>query len=343
MAAQHQPSDFRTIRIWAGSQHLAFEELCYQLLREPEDLPPGASLVVRTGNPDGGVEWYVNLADGTQWGWQAKYYFSENLDSFLNAMTDSVRRIIVERPTVRRLTFCIPFNLADSTEGGRRQSARRCYEAQVRRWQTNVPRAKDIEFLLVQESDLADRLSLAKHVGRRLFWFNQTVFTRERIHTSKPTNRLGTERGERYRPELQVDLPIEGDLQALGYSDKYFEDLERHRTALVRTLSRIRPPGQSYRPEVGQAFERAFQCCQRLRAHLREFDFLASSQDPLELATRLPGEAANALTAYADLTYDIEQELSRSPEDNRQAVEHIRSHGYHARNALATWLPTVLT
>src|SRR5215471_11588268 len=94
MAAQHQPSDFRTIRLWNGSQPRAFEELCYQLLREPQDLPPNSPPPIRTGNPDGGVEWYVDLPDGTQWGWQAKYYFLENLDDLLDAMTASVRRVV---------------------------------------------------------------------------------------------------------------------------------------------------------------------------------------------------------------------------------------------------------
>ena len=44
--------DFRALRQWDGSQHRAFEELCYQL-RDPT--PEGAELV-KTGNPDGGLE-----------------------------------------------------------------------------------------------------------------------------------------------------------------------------------------------------------------------------------------------------------------------------------------------
>jgi hypothetical protein len=107
--------NFRSIRPWDGSQHRAFEELCYQLLREPQDLPAGNPQPIRTGNPDGGVEWYVELADGTQWGWQAKYYFVDSFDSLLNAMAESVRRVAVERPGLRRLNFCIPFNLSTGT------------------------------------------------------------------------------------------------------------------------------------------------------------------------------------------------------------------------------------
>jgi hypothetical protein len=332
MAARNPSPSFRTIRTWAGTQPRAFEELCYQLLREPEDLPPRGSLPVRTGSPDGGVEWYVNLQDGTQWGWQAKYYFPENIDALLTAMTESVRTVVVERPTLRRLTFCIPFNLADSTAKGRRTPARQRYDDLVRRWRADIAGAKDIEFLLVRESDLVDRLSLSQHIGRRTFWFDQTVLTREQLQETYEQAKYRA--GKRYRPELQVDLPIEADLQALGYSDKYFEELERYRAALVRALRGLRPPETGYRPELGQAFEMAFQSCQRLRAHLREFDFLASRQDPLESATELTKEAESTLIAYGDLTYNTEKELSSSAEKDHPTIEHIRSQGYYARLAL---------
>jgi hypothetical protein len=99
---------FRSIRTWAGSKDRAFEELCYQLLREDDDLPPGKPIPVRTGNPDGGVEWYALTRENAQWGWQAKYIF--DIDSLLSAMTVTVRRVVKERPELVRLTFCIPWN-----------------------------------------------------------------------------------------------------------------------------------------------------------------------------------------------------------------------------------------
>lgn len=56
--------NFRSLRAWRGSQDQAFEELCYQL-RDPT--PDGVELV-KTGNPDAGLEWYVELRNGVQRG-----------------------------------------------------------------------------------------------------------------------------------------------------------------------------------------------------------------------------------------------------------------------------------
>ena len=72
--------DFRSLRQWDGSQHRAFEELCYQL-RDPSLDGPD---LMKTGNPDGGLEWYVTQRGGTLWGWQAKYTF--DVDNALRLM-----------------------------------------------------------------------------------------------------------------------------------------------------------------------------------------------------------------------------------------------------------------
>src|SRR5687768_951525 len=92
-------SGFDAIRAWRGSTSKGFEELCYQLFKS--DVPDGAR-AIRTGNPDGGVEWYATLADGTEQGWQAKHV--HDVDSLLNGMTASVRAVVQDRPRLTRLT-----------------------------------------------------------------------------------------------------------------------------------------------------------------------------------------------------------------------------------------------
>ncbi|PZS15395.1 MAG: hypothetical protein DLM60_17225 [Pseudonocardiales bacterium] len=84
---------FKTLRTWNGEQSRAFEELSFQLLK---DWVPAGTQAIRTGNPDGGVEWYATLSDGTEWGWQVKHV--EGIDALLTAMTGSVERVAKERP-----------------------------------------------------------------------------------------------------------------------------------------------------------------------------------------------------------------------------------------------------
>lgn len=201
---------FETLRTWDGEQSRAFEELSFQLLKE--DAPLG-SKVIRTGNPDGGVEWYASLTDGSEVGWQAKHV--HGIDALLIAMTGSVERVAKERPQLRKLIFAISWNLSTGTQGGERKSQRQKYEDKIETWKSTIAGAENIEFELVQGSNLLDRLSHPTHRGRAWFWWGDLVLGAEWLQ--RRFEEETSIASAKYRPELQVDVPIQEDLLALGF------------------------------------------------------------------------------------------------------------------------------
>lgn len=217
-------SGFDAIRPWRGSTARGFEELCYQLFKS--DAPAGAR-AIRTGSPDGGVEWYATLPDGTEWGWQAKHV--HDVDSLLNGLTESVRAIVRDRPLLTKLTFLISTNLNTAVGRRRQKSQRQKYDDKVESWRASIEAAADLDFELIQESDILDRLALLEHQGRRRFWWGETEFTD--VWLSDRLRAQVDAAGEKYRPDLQVDLPIEDDLTALGFDDAALNHLERLRRA----------------------------------------------------------------------------------------------------------------
>lgn len=210
---------FDNIRSWDGSQARAFEEICYQLLRSEA---PEGSTVVRAGNPDGGVEWYARLKGGSEWGWQAK--FIPNLDHLLPAMGQSVRRVSIERPKLVKLIFVISTNLSTGTSGGQRKSGRQRYEQSVSSWRGSIDGADRIEFELIQESDLLERLTKPIHRGRAWFWWSKPQFGPAWLE--EKLNEQAAIAGPRYQPDLQVDLLIEEDLGALSRSGTELDQLQ---------------------------------------------------------------------------------------------------------------------
>jgi hypothetical protein len=231
-------SDFKSIRQWDGSQHRAFEELCYQLLREPDDLPSADALPTRTGNPDGGVEWFFALPDGSEWGWQAKFIF--DTDNLLAAMRATVKGVVAKRPKLARLTFCVPWNLPDGRGHG--VSARAKYDNAVKTWSSEIAGASDIEFRLLQESDLLARLAQDKHAGTRLFWWNENWLGPEQLR--RLYEQASAVAGPRYRPELQVDVPIADDLAGLGFSPVVVTRFARRADELKKAVDRVAQPRQ---------------------------------------------------------------------------------------------------
>lgn len=228
-----RPTSFKTIRAWDGSQQRAFEELCYQL-RDPT--PPKAELR-KLGDPDAGVEWYVQHGNGTEWGWQAKYSFTT--DTLLDQMRASLKTVCEKRPNCRRLTFCIPYDLPEGIEGKERKSALQKFEDRKKGWKESIPGADRVKIDLWGAGALLERLNSPENAGKAWFFWDQQVFSpawcTERL-------RITTEAaGERYSPELNVELPVAFSLEGLARSPEYWRRYRSRRATVIRVGSNLRP------------------------------------------------------------------------------------------------------
>ena len=225
--------EFKNIRQWRGSQHQAFEELCYQL-RDPT--PKGAELI-KTGNPDGGLEWYVTFRNGSQWGWQAKYSF--DVDNLLKGMEKSLRTVVEKRPDCRQLTFCIPFDLPDAVEAGKRKSARQRFEDRKKSWRNRIPGADQVHIELWSEGDLLQRLvGHSRQRGITRFFWNRDVFSPEWCAQRMAIVRDRVRR--RYRPELHVDVPVAFAVEGLALSENYWRRFRNVRDAVIAVAERVK-------------------------------------------------------------------------------------------------------
>ena len=227
-----QGYDFNSLRQWDGSQHRAFEELCYQL-RDPT--PKGAELV-KTGNPDGGLEWYVTLRNGVQWGWQAKFTFE--IDTLLKLMEKSLKTVVEKRPKCRRLTFCIPFDLPAAPGTGERKSARQKFEDRKKSWRARIPGADRVRTELWSEGDLLQ--SLVGHPNQRgieKFFWDKEVFSPD--WCAKRMKKTVREAGGRYTPELHIDLPVAFALEGLARSETYWKRFRARRGAVLKAASHL--------------------------------------------------------------------------------------------------------
>jgi hypothetical protein len=317
------PADFRLLRSWDGSKDRAFEEICYQLLREPQDLPPGmVGRTIRTGNPDGGVEWYTLSAGSEQWGWQAKYIW--DIESLLSAMTGTVNRVVLERPTLTKLTFCIPWNLPAGTRGGERTSARQKYDSKIETWKSTIPGAEKIEFELVQGSDLLDRLAQPQHAGRQWFWWNERYLGPDWLATFQ--REQSEVAGDRYRPDLQVDVPIQEDLSALGFADSYFEELDRHLELALRQLGEIGLPPTEADGDLVTSAAGVTAAITMLREQASG-DYQANEADPLEAFDQAVTTCAEAMASAEDDAQAARAGLDdQLPDEGRATLKERLSH-----------------
>ena len=227
--------DWNSIRTIKGSQSNAFEELCAQLARA--ETPPDARFV-RKGTHDAGVECYCKLQDGSEWGWQAKYFTASPTGTQWQELDESVKRALDKHPALTRYFVCIPVDRSDARIDGR-QSALQRWEKHVAKWKCWAQeRCMSVEFIWWGSSELFDRLSQPEHIGRVFFWFNERYF--EGDWFGDRLKEAHDAAGSRYKQEIHVDLPILRELELFGRTVTAFDEIRSLAIDIRRMLQNVR-------------------------------------------------------------------------------------------------------
>lgn len=214
-----RPLDFRTIRPHDGSQHSGFEELCCQLAA----LESSGHPFWRKGTgADAGVECYRTEADGSETGWQAKYFLQFG-SSQVSQLTKSFDRALARHPKLQNYIVVLPINLRDGRVGKQKSEKQRWDDWVARCVTAAAPRIVEIEFW--GASEIGERLGRDDplYSGRRAFWFDGAQFSSDWFKSRFDVARAAL--GERYAPELNVDLPIRRALSAFARDPQFIKEV----------------------------------------------------------------------------------------------------------------------
>ncbi len=213
--------DWNAIRPLNGSRASGFEELCTQLA---DAEVPNRTDFIRKGTPDAGVECFVTFADGSEWGWQAKYFDTLG-DSQWAQLDKSVSTVLDKHPKLTRSFICVPLDRPDARVKGQTSALER-WNDHVKKWTGwATARGMTVEFIWWGSAELLALLVKPEHVGRVRFWFDATRFD-EKWFSVRLEEALKSA-GPRYTPELNVELPIANKFEAFGRTKTFFDDIKR--------------------------------------------------------------------------------------------------------------------
>ena len=109
--------DFARVRsLGGGGQRDGFEQfICELVVQEPPDADARFVSLHGAGG-DGGVECYWTLPDGTEHGWQAKYWINRAaVDK--SQLDSSVKAALTNHPDLTKYTIAIPTDPTGRTGG----------------------------------------------------------------------------------------------------------------------------------------------------------------------------------------------------------------------------------
>lgn len=305
------PIDFKEIKPLKGSQAAGFEDLCALMaLRES---PAGAQFT-RNAPPDAGVECYCTLDDGSEWGWQAKYFTDSLGPAQWRQIDKSVETALAKRPALARYYVCLPTDLPDARRPGVK-SARQQWDEHVSKWK-GLAGERAVDFHLWGRFELTERLFAQENLGRIRYWFDKQFFSRDWFE-----GRLGEaiqSAGPRYTPELHVESPIV----------KEFDLFSRSREAVDRVKSlakEIRDASAYVRSSCNEISETSIDGLMRLEKialdKLAALEYAPSANLPFDIVAQRVDEYGDAVDRFFDL--------------KEQTKEQAGDFTFHQRNSLA--------
>ncbi len=206
-------------------QRLSFEELVCQLARR--DRPESAKEFRRIegSGGDGGIESYWLLQDGSEVGYQAKYYLKSR-DVDWSKIDESVKQALKFHPHLKKYVIAIPCDLTDRS--GAQGAGKKGWEHWDKHklvWealctQSGIP---TVEFVAWTASDLTEKLILPTAEGLRKFWFGELEMSGQWFH--KNVELAVKSLDERYHPEDHVEVGIEGLFKVLLRGEEVITEL----------------------------------------------------------------------------------------------------------------------
>lgn len=188
-----------------------FEELCCQL--SSREKYPDGSFFTRNAPPDGGVECYWTLPDGTQNAWQAKFFTNQWSTSQWQQIDKSVKSAIDNFRGLKKYTICVPKDRTDST-------IKRQWNIHEKKWKSLAARKKmKVKFDYWGSSEILSKVLEPKNTGIAKYFFDKDFFNQNWFENH--ISEVIAHASSRYTEKLNIKLPISKSFEILCRSEKF--------------------------------------------------------------------------------------------------------------------------
>ena len=243
---------WENIKSLKGSQNNAFEELVCQLARQ-EFQSQGE--FIRISAPDGGIEAMCKFQDGSLYGWQAKYFLSSFSSSQWQQIENSFKEALKNYPNLTKYYVCVATDRSNANRPGT-ESFFAKWKSHIRKWKEFAQsEGREIEFEFWGNFELSILLSKPENAGKKFFWFDENELSENwfKQNNQQAISNLGV----RYTPEINVNLPITTQLEALARTPSFKENISNKFNELLKEFQ------YQYQfinacPELNQYFETVY-------------------------------------------------------------------------------------
>jgi len=252
-------------------QYRSFEEFCYQIATGLYRQLGRFTSIDDSGGGDG-VEFYLTLPNGDEWGWQAKFYYPEGklTNGRKEKIKQSLQRSCEQHPKLKKWFLCTPKNLTSA--------AQKWFDEDLIKEKIDghkvVPRGRKVELENWGESDFIAWMREERFVGCRLYFFGELELSPDWFRLVFEKQLQGVR--DKFDPALHTETYIDESIhQSLG-NDNFIKRLAQHLALLsdsldehVRRVNELRETEASFR-KPDEAASAAIGAAESLQSTLAE-------------------------------------------------------------------------
>ena len=202
--------DWSKLKTYQGSKYRSFEELCYQIAKEICGEKGQFTSIDDSGGGDG-VEFYMTLPNGDQWGWQAKFYHPNsrlNASNRKRSIEGSLKKACQTHTHLKKWILCTPSKFTPGEQ----------------EWFENtlcqsIPKNMNVELKRWGDSKFNNWLSEPRFSGKWHYFFGELELSIDWFKTQFNKQMASVEK--KFSSVLHTETRVDANLHAL-LGDKGF-------------------------------------------------------------------------------------------------------------------------
>jgi len=318
--------DWEKLKPYENAKWKSFEELCYQIAQRQFSNLGEFTPVDDSGGGDG-VEFYLTLPNGDEWGWQAKFYYPKprlNDSNRKNSINNSLRKSIETHPNLKKWFLCIPSNFTPPENNWFRESLKKL--------------APNIELEHWGKTKFNDFLSKPEFIGIKNYFFSELELDIDWF-SSQVKKQIFNVKEKFIAPlhtETDADFKIHCLLADLEFIEFIKGNLKKIECELENILENkkefekinLNPIPADLQTKILKALNNLDECQKEIIPHIKNFLTLIEDgfiEKALDFELKNNGKRRKEIDNLRDYSDSIYYLIQESPKEQKDSILNIQN------------------
>ena len=221
--------DWSKLETYEGHKYRSFEELCYQIAKGLYEERGRFTSIDDSGGGDG-VEFYMTLPNGDQWGWQAKFYPPDSRlseKSRKQSIKGSLTKACQKHRHLKKWFLCILSNFTSQEQDW--------FENKLRQ---SIPHDMGVKLEHWGKSDFNAWLSEPRFAGKHRYFFGELELDMNWFE--KQFDKQKASVAEKFRSSLHTESTVDACIHALLGDKKFVSQISEWIEKTNEELSKLK-------------------------------------------------------------------------------------------------------